>query len=537
MTLVDYNNTWGRQVLYTDVKEVTEDNVIQIVQKAYTEHLINQANIEYLLQYEAGEQPLQRTKTVRTDIDVQCVDNVASQITEFKTSYIWSNPITFVQRGRVDSGEKKEDAKAIALLNECYASIGTNRKTQDLGRFVEITGIGYTYVGMNTDEDEISPFNVETLDPRYTFIIRSSRYIDRRKMAAVTYTMNDDGELFFTVFTKKLRFELHGFGSTKKETPWNLEPVGGSPVAGGIRNPLGDIPIVEWERSSDRMGCFERVLSECDNLNLMISDFSNDIENNCQAIWLSVNIEFPKNEDGDIDKPASNDWIQSFTTADGKTPSIHPLTVTYDYQGMLQNINERRSSILEKCNVPERNDNSGGSTGVAMSDASGWSSAEISASKQQAYIESAKMDELKLVLKVCRLSKFIPVDSPLKKIMAYDVQPSVKRQKTYELTVKTNAIATLISHGFDGQQVIKNIPLFDDPQQVWLDSKPGIEKYQKSLYDKGSSGESYNGEGFYQNKPKANGAEGGDGEAAPDKDRKSADESDQVENSPKIDKR
>lgn len=535
--MVNYENTWGRNILYTDVAEVTKDNVIPIVQTAYAEHLKNMSNCQYLLQYEAGEQPLQREKNVRKDIDVQCVDNIAHQITEFKTSYIWGNPITLVQRGQVDTGESRDETKGISLLNEAYASIGINRKTQDLGRYVEITGLGYTYVGMNNDEDDISPFCVEVLDPRYTFVIRSSRYIDRRKMAAVTYTANADGELFFTVFTKDLRFEMKGISGDKKDVPWTLEKVGNAPSPGGIRNPLGAIPIVEWERTSDRMGCFERSLSECDNLNLMISDFSNDVENNCQAVWLSVNIDFQKDKDGNIVKPQSNDWVLAYTTADGKTPSVHPLTVVYDYAGMLQNINERRSSILEKCNVPERNDNKGGSTGVAMSDASGWTSAEISAAKQQAYIESAKMEEVRLVLKVCRLSSKVPVTSPLKTLKAYDIQPNVKRQKTYELTVKSNAIATLISHGFDGEQVIKNIPLFDDPQQVWLDSKEGIEKYQKSIYDKGTSGESYNGEGIYQNRPVAGGAQGGSGEKAPNADRRSADESDQTENSPTIDKR
>lgn len=536
--MVNYENTWGRRILYTDVAEVTEANVIPIVQTAYAEHLMNMSNCEYLMQYEAGEQPLRREKQVREDIDVRCVDNVAHQVTEFKTSYIWSNPITLVQRGRVDVGESKDETKAIALLNESYASIGIGRKTQDLGRYVEITGVGYTYVGLNNDEDDISPFSVEVLDPRYTFVIRSSRYIDRRIMAAVTYSFNDDGDLFFTVFTKNLRFELHGIGSEKKDVPWTLERVGSARMPGGIRNPLGAIPIIEWERSSDRMGCFERVISECDNLNLMISDFSNDVENNCQAIWLGVNIDFPKDENGNVVHPTSNDWVMGYTTADGKTPSVHPLTVAYDYNGMLQNISERRSSILEKCNVPERNDNKGGSTGVAMSDASGWTSAEISATRQQAYIEAAKMEEVKLVLKVCRLSPKLPVTSPLKSLKAYDVEPNVKRQKTYELTVKANAAATLISHGFYGEAVIKAINLFSDPQQVWADSKDGIEKFQKSLYEKGeSSGESYNGEGFYQNRPTAGGAEGGSGEKAPNTDRRSADESDQTENSPTIDKR
>ena len=39
--------------------------------------------MNFLLEYEAGKQPLQRTKTYRKDIDVKCVDNVAHEIAKF----------------------------------------------------------------------------------------------------------------------------------------------------------------------------------------------------------------------------------------------------------------------------------------------------------------------------------------------------------------------------------------------------------------------------------------------------------------------
>lgn len=41
------------------------------------------------------------------------------------------------------------------------------------------------------------------------------------------------------------------------------------------------------------MGCFEQQISEMDNLNLLISDFTNDVEQNTQAVWHTNDVDFP----------------------------------------------------------------------------------------------------------------------------------------------------------------------------------------------------------------------------------------------------
>ena len=53
-------------------------------------------------------------KSGNTDIDIQDIDNVADEITNFKTSFNWGNPITLVQHGDNDGGSAAE-SKAIAV--------------------------------------------------------------------------------------------------------------------------------------------------------------------------------------------------------------------------------------------------------------------------------------------------------------------------------------------------------------------------------------------------------------------------------------
>lgn len=483
----------GRLSLYTDYTEVTLDNVTEIISKVQNDFQTNVNDIDFLLKFEKGYQPLIRTKEYRPEIDITCIDNIANEITEFKLGYVWGYPITIGQRGIKDSGGKNE-SEGITLLNEQYETEGIRTKTQELGRFVEITGIGYSYVDINTERgDGDSNFTVDILDPRCTFVVRSTKYLDKRIILGVTFTEDTQGNRHYTCFSKDTRYEIECKGGSYTFTDRNAE-----------RNPLGMIPIVEWIRAYDRMGCFERQIPEINGLNILSSDMVNDVDQNCQAIWLGIDIDFPKDEEGNEQTPRSNEWVLANSKEDGHRPDAKPLTIPYDYSGMLNNYITRRSLILQKCNVPQRNDNSGGSTGIAMSDAAGWSAAEANACKQQNLMESCKMEEIKLVLRAINKST-IEANSPLLKIRYTDCQPNIKRQKTYELTTKVNFFATAVSHGINGLHALKAMNAFEDVNQVWEDSKEMIEKYQDSVVNKGES-----------------------------EDRLSADNSDQITNSPNL---
>lgn len=508
-------NQIGRVKLYTDVPFITMENVGEIVRSAYNDYLPSKTRMDFLFDYEKGVQPLMRTKTYRKDIDCKCVDNVANEITDFKTGFIWGNPITFIQSGKED--EFGEDTlKAIAELNRCYDSQSIKRKTQHLARNVEITGIGYTYVDIDTMadvENGDSYFQIESLDPRNAFVVYSSYYVDERPMLGVIVGKNSDGTLRFTCFSIDSRYELNNLYEHKARS--------------GEMNPLNAIPLIEWFRDYDRMGCFERQIDEMNNLNLLVSDFTNDVEQNTQAVWHTNDVDFPveivENEDGTktevTRRPKNNEWLSTYTSTDGKTPFIKPLAVEYDYQGMLNNIVTRRALILEKCNVPQRGSSSGGNTSLALDNANGWNSAESSAAKQQNIMESCKMEEVKVVLKAIKKHPKVEVDSPLLNLKPSDVRPNISRLKTFELSTKINFFATAVSHGIYGLHALKAMNVFDDNNKVWEDSKELIEAYQRSIFDKNDT---------------TNNAEGGEDEKKPNADRLMTDLSDQTSNSPNL---
>lgn len=466
-----YNTSLGRKIIYTTEPFITRDNVIDVLTKAKSIHTSNVSDIKYLLRYEKGDQPLNRVKKVRPEIDICDVDNIANQITEFKLGYDWGYPISLVQRG----ANKEVNSDAVTLLNDYYELAGNRGKQQELARYVEITGVGYTYVDINSDYEEgDSPFTLDVLNPEFTFVVRSTYYTDNRIIMAVTFGDTDEnGDTEYTCFTRERRFNVSGLNDV---TEWG--------------NPLGVIPIIEWIRAYDRMGCFERQIPEMDALNLLNSDFLNDVDQNTQAIWHCNDVEFAKeeieNEDGTVSekvkRPENGQWLQTFTNGNGSKPSITPLTVNYNYSGVLNNIVTKRQTILQKCDVPQRNDNSGGSTGIAMSDASGWSAAEASASKKENIQDLCKCAELRVVFRAIAKNTKIASDNPIKALTLADIKPYIKRQKSYEMTVKTNAFATMVAHGVYGLDALQSINFFDDPSQVWERSKDTIEQYQLKTF-------------------------------------------------------
>lgn len=510
---------YGRKQIFTSETEITSENLIKVLRQAMIDFLPNAADCTELLKYEKGEQSKIRQKLYRTEIDYWTVENIANEITQFKVDFNWGNPITLIQRGEKDSGGK-EEAEAIAILNEYYDAEEIKKKTQELARFVEICGIGYTIVDINSEwQDGDSPFTINVLDPRYAFVVRSGYYPDHRIMLGVTFRQDSLGNYHFTCYTKDEQFEVLNTvkiinPKTKRE---NKADVWKETERSGEINPLHRIPIVEWIRDYDRMGCFERQIPEMNHLNLMVSDLANAMDQNVQAIWHYSDIDFPKDENGNEISPKSGDIVRTFTSPDGKKGEIKPLAIDYDYDGILGQIQFKVNRIKEKCNVPQRNDNSGGSTGVAMSDATGWTHAEIEANRQDQIKDGCKMEEVKCVLAAIKETALAKIDEKVLALRYMDVKPSIKRQKNYEMVTKINTYATGVSHGLSPKHMAAAINFFDDPQQVSEDSEPYTERYLASIFDKNNTSNS------------------GDTEDKPNKDRLQGDLSDQVANSPNLD--
>ena len=477
----------GRKRIYTDVDRITYDNVISVLQDAVLLHNQNASSMAYLLKYEKGIQPLKRKKVIREDIDIEVVDNIANQVTEFKLGYNWGNPITYVQRGNRDmSGNKPEkDDDAVSILNEMNDAESAFAKDQELARYIEICGIGYQMVDVKRENDGRSAFDLFVPNPLYAFVVYRNN-IAETPMMGVTFRRLSNGNTYYTCITEDSRYEIKNIIKIENGIPtkeeWSFND--NRPNYRGEKNPLKKVPVVEFVRAYDRMGCFERQIPDMDALNIEVSDFANSVAQNTQEIWWGNDFEFPKDANGNTQSAKSGQWIMTKTLANGQKPLIQPLSSTFDYGGVQANIESKRNTILQKCYVPLQTDPGGGSTANAMSLSSGWSAAENSALKEEQIIRRSKMMVLELELAAIELRSNWFEGSPVLKLKLSDVVPKFTRLKTYDLGTKTNSMIAMIKSGVNGRVAMQTVDLFPDVAQAWNDSREMIEKLQESLIKK-----------------------------------------------------
>jgi len=479
----------GRKRIYTDVDRITAENIFGVLSQALTIHEQNMQQILFLLRYEKGVQPLHREKVVRDEINIEVADNLANQIVEFKLGYNYGNPITYVQRGNKDiSGNPPEnDDDAISQLNEMNDAEGSYAKDQETLRFTEICGIGYQMVDIKRDFDGVSVFDLHVPHPMYSFIVYKND-IGETPMMGVTFRQLQNGDRYFTCYTADTLYEVKNLGEIVngvRKTEWSFN----SAIQGyaGEKNPLGLIPIVEFIRSYDRMGVFERQISDMDALNIEVSDFANATAQSCQEIWWGNDFEFPVDKDGKIIKPKTGGWVLTKTLANGKSPLIQAITSTFDFENVQKNIESKRESILQKCYVPLQSDPGGGSTGSAMSLSSGWTAAENSAMREEQLIRHSKQKILALELAAVKACAYRLDGSPLIDLKQSDVFIKFTRQKTYDLGTKANSMVAMIKSGINGRIAMQTVDLFSDVAQAWADSKETIEKFQASIFEKKES--------------------------------------------------
>lgn len=481
-----YPEFTGRRRIYTDVEKITKENIFQVLEEAMLVHMENANNMVTLMRYEKGIQPLVRKKTIRKEVDIRVQDNLANQITEFKLGYVWGQPITYVQRGNKDlskSTDKQNDSQddAISMLNELNDSEYAFSKDQELGRFVEINGIGYQFVDIKKSDDGFAPFDLVTLNPLFTFCIYRNSAL-QEKLAGVTFRKTKDGTVYYTVFTPDRRYEIKDMtkitNDDKPENPWSFMQ------RNGEKNPFGKIPIVEFNRATDRTGCFERQISDMNALNIEVSDFANSVAQTTQEIFFGVGFDLPKDDNGKTQSPVGGQWIIANSTGNGGTPLLKAVSSTFDYQGVQENIVSKRNMILQKAYVPIQTDPGGGSTGSAMNMSSGWSAAENSACKEEQILRRGKAEIVELELIAIQKTNSMPYDSPLRNLKFSDVKPKFIRNKTYDLATKVNSMVAMINAGVHGRVAMEQVDLFPDVAQAWADSRKTIEQYQKSLIKK-----------------------------------------------------
>ena len=369
----------GRRMIKTDQTEMTIDNVVTVLRKALPTHWKNRSEIQFLWHYYKGRQPvLDRIKQVRPEICNHIVENRANEIVSFKSGYLMGEPLQYVSRGNAPN-----IADAINQLNEFVFAEEKPAKDKELADWFHICGTSFRMVLPDEEgEEDDSPFEIYTLDPRNTFVVYNNG-LGNKPVLGVKYVIDENGVVHYSCYSRYEYFEI-------------VE----SKVVDHQYHILGDIPIIEYPLNLARIGAFELVIPLLDAINLTDSNRLDGVEQFIQALMLFHNVDI-SSEDF---KQLREEGAIKFKDIDPQLKAEVSYLINSLNQGETQTlVDHMYQTVLTICGMPNRNGGSSTSdTGSAVIMRDGWSAAEARAKDSELMFKKSERRFLKLVLNICR---------------------------------------------------------------------------------------------------------------------------------------
>lgn len=407
--------THGRKVIYTDCPEITEKNVVEILNNAVSVHDMNAMEIEYLLNVYKGKQDiLLREKTVRKDINNKIVVNRAAEIVDFKHSYLLGEPMQYVS-----TASSRSASRRIEKLNGFMRSEHKAAKDLRTAFWFTLCGVGYKMCLPKVEayEDE-APFDMYSLDPRRTFVVYYKNIEDTPAMG-VRFVEKNDGQRIFSIYTHDWYFEIEN-GLMKRKVPLAI----------------GMIPIVEYPANESRMGAFESVLTLLNSINKLESNRVDGVEQFIQAFLVFRNC--------DIDSESFKK-LQAEGALKVKSNTATPADVFYlneelnqtQTQTLIDDLDDKIRSIV---GMPAQSSggNSTSDTGKAVILRDGWELAESRAKIAEGMFRASEDEFLKIVLKICRYHGSL-------NLSLSDVEQKFTRRNYADLLTKAQVLTTMLA--------------------------------------------------------------------------------------------
>lgn len=408
---------YGRRPIYTSETAINAGNVVKVVEQAYITHLVNREEIDYLWNYYKGKQPsLFREREVRPELTKHIVENRANQIVSFKTGYLVGKPIQYVASVAGD-----EVSDSVAKLNDAMRVIGKHTKDKTLVEWCMIAGVGYRYVVQQRNRWKRVPFELYTLDPRNTFVIRANDY-SHRVLAAVNYVTDDQGNTTFTAYTE--------------DTVYTIVKGGGRATA--ERNSFGMIPIIEYRANSAMLGCFEIVLSLLDAISEFDCQREEAVEAFVQSLLVLYNCQVEDGTTASAIREAGMILLKS--TGESKA-DIKILSEELNQQQNQTLKDDLYNSVLQIVGMPSQGDgnSSDSSNNGAVVLKNGWQGAETRAQDFEAMFQEPEGEMLRVVAVLCQgLANFT--------FEPEDIEVKFTRRNYENILSKSQTLVTMLAN-------------------------------------------------------------------------------------------
>ena len=439
------HNNYGRTIIYTNQNRIDENNIVQELNNALVYHTQNATEIEYLDRYYRGDQPiLYRRKVNRPEVNNKVLVNLAYELVERKVAGICAEPIQYVLRG---TDEKKSEE--ITVLNAIMDSEDKQDCDIDICRWRSICGTAYRFVGNDEGKGRLldeSDFTLSCENPQYTFV---AYHTNNKPAFSCQIREDEEGKKLYYCFTDSQYFIIRG----------------GVIVNKGV-NGNGAIPVIEYPNNSRRLSDIEITLTITDALNVLSSDRINGIEQFVSAWVKFVNCEIDKEtflamrQEGAL-VVKSNNGAENKADVDVMTTELNQTQSQVAFDDLF-------NKFLEIQGLANREGNTGGDTGNAVSLRNGYHESGLREAINEPIIKKSERMSLRIILNRLHIKKkFTLVPS--------DIEIHINRDKLNNILTKSEALKILLECGVYYKRAIKTVDLFSDNERVAEESKDRME--------------------------------------------------------------
>lgn len=446
----DHLTLCGRRKIYTSVDDVTDANVLEIVNRALNVHMENLREEEYLYWYRRGVQPiLARKKKIRPEICNRIVVNNADMVVKFRNGYFLTKPVSYVAKT-----DDETLAKNVSKLNDiCYAACKSYADNEVIDWFHTV-GVGAIFVQAN--ESKRKPVLAYAMDPRAAFCVYSMRPGNKRILGI---NMVSDGTMIFVdAYTDRSVWRLKGgySASTVANEVTGKMVAQVSEVIKKETNTIGIVPIIEYQSNGNRMSAFEPAIPLMDEINKIESNRADGVEQQIQQLLIAINCQFEEGTTANKIQQAGMVCLQSDSENRAEIKVIGCDLNQTETQTTIDNLYEQ---MLEKCGVPS-SVRDGGSTSDnvgAVYLRSGWAAADTDAHNTEDFFRKSNTEFTEIVLKILAMKGII------KGLDIEDIDICFIRNDQNNILAKAQAAVLLKQIGFAPELVFERSGLSSDP--------------------------------------------------------------------------
>lgn len=441
---------YGRKISYANVEKITPDNVLKVLGDHVGDFHMNKVAVRYLDRYVKGDQPIfYRVKSVRDDVCNKVVENHAYEVVQFNVAQTYGEPLQYISMSDSDAINKSVDE-----LNRIMRSAFKYQRNITQGEWKSKCGTSFLAVQRTGNGNK--PFRITVPTPMNTFVVYSS--ITEEPLMSVQELKDEQDEQYYHIFTASHEFKVKS----------------GKLIYSGL-HAFGGIPIVEVPNNADRLSDVEIVITMLDAINTMQSNRMDGIEQFIQAWVKFVNCEVDETQFAKMKEMGA--LVVKSNNGAGNKADVDIMSQSLDQQQSQVAKDDLWDNALSILAIPSKQGNTGGDTQGAVQLRNGWDFAKSRAKLKDAYVVEAETRLVEVILNILR------IDGKGLNLNISDFEVNIPHSPQDNMTVKANVLSILLSSGIHPLVAIKVCGLWNDPENVYMLSKPYLDVLHKTIDD------------------------------------------------------